>query len=95
MTTPTPNNEPRVSDEKNWSDPDENGNVQMPDELEPLYNKLGFQLRFHTISGKGETATLVHMTRIAEEFFQYRLSQIREEKCQFNTLFGLTFMVTK
>lgn len=46
-----------------------NDAIDVPDDLMQLYNKLAFQLRFHTISGKGEVETLASMTRIAEEFF--------------------------
>ena len=63
------NKETPSDKQTNWSIPDENGNIDMPDELEPLFNKLGFQLRFHTISGKGEIETLAAMTYIAQKFF--------------------------
>lgn len=49
--------------------PDENGNVELPDHLEKLFHKLGMQLRFHTISGKNEYLTIIHMCQIAEEYF--------------------------
>jgi len=55
---------------KHWNDePDENNMIDVPDELMPLMNKLGMQLRFHTISDKGETLTIIHMVRIAQKFF--------------------------
>jgi len=50
--------------------PDENGNVELPDHLEPLFHKLGMQLRFHTLSGKNEFLTVIHMCEIAEDYFQ-------------------------
>jgi hypothetical protein len=43
--------------------------VEMPDELDPLFHKLGMQLRFHTISDKSEGQTLVDMVYIAQKFF--------------------------
>lgn len=52
-----------------------NENINVPDDLDPLINKLGFQLRFHTISGKGEVETLCSMARIAEEFFHKKYKQ--------------------
>ena len=49
---------------------DKDGNVELPDHLEPLFQKLGMQMRFHTISGKNELLTVIHMCQIAEEFFR-------------------------
>jgi len=43
--------------------------INVPDDLMPLLNKLGMQLRFHTISDAGETITLCRMTAIAQKFF--------------------------
>lgn len=43
--------------------------IDIPDELMPLFNKIGMQLRFHTISGKSEVLTIAHILRKAEEFF--------------------------
>ena len=51
------------------------GSIYVPDDLDPLINKLGMQLRFHTISGKGEVETLARMTRIAEEFFHKKYKE--------------------
>ena len=45
------------------------GSIDVPDNLMPLFNKLGFQLRFHTISGKNEVATICSMVWIAQKFF--------------------------
>jgi hypothetical protein len=53
-----------------WSsDPDKEGNIEIPDALEPLFNKLGMQLRMHTISGKNEIQTVADMVWIADKFF--------------------------
>lgn len=55
---------------KDWNkDGDENNDVEFPDELIPLYNKLGIQLRFHTISDKPEAGTIIDMLWIAQKFF--------------------------
>lgn len=51
-----------------WTKP-KDGIIEMPDHLDPLFHKLGMQLRFHTLSGKNEMTTICHMVRIAEEFF--------------------------
>ena len=54
---------------KDWTEPDDKGNIEVPDELMPLYNQIGMQLRFHTISGKNEILTIAHMVQCAQEFF--------------------------
>lgn len=48
---------------------DEKGNIQLPDELDMLFNKLGMQMRFHTISDKNEAQTVADMVWIAQKFF--------------------------
>jgi len=55
---------------KNWSIPDEKGIVNVPDELEALVNYVGMQLRFHTISGKTENATIVSIVYKSQKFFE-------------------------
>jgi hypothetical protein len=52
-----------------WNKPDKDGNVDIPDYLDKLFNKLGMQMRFHTISGIPEAQAVVNMTWIAEKFF--------------------------
>lgn len=48
--------------------------IDIPDPLMPLFNKIGMQLRFHTISGKGEVQTVAHILWNAQKFFhQFRL----------------------
>ena len=44
--------------------------IKVPDNLVPLWNNLLTQLRFHTISGKGEVETIVSMVWIAQKFFK-------------------------
>jgi hypothetical protein len=49
------------------------GVIHVPDELDPLINKIAFQLRFHTICGKGQEETICSMVAIAQKFFhEYR-----------------------
>jgi len=55
--------------ENHWNTPTQEGTINMPDELDPLFNKLGMQLRFHTISGKNEFHTIADMVYIAHKFF--------------------------
>lgn len=52
-----------------WSIPDEQGNIDVPDELMPLFNKIGMQLRFHTLSDKNEILTVAHILMAAQKFF--------------------------
>ncbi len=57
-------------EDKRWSEPNEDGIISVPDELDALVNKVGFQLRFHTISGKGEIQTVCDIVYIAEKYFK-------------------------
>lgn len=54
---------------EDWTKPDTNETVDVPDHLMPLLNKIGTQLRFHAISGKSEVLTAVHILRQSEVFF--------------------------
>lgn len=63
---------------EDWNtEPDETGNIHIPDELDALVNKFGTQLRFHTISDKGEVQTVVDMVYIAQKFFTEHPELIR------------------
>lgn len=55
--------------EKKWNEPDKDGNINVPDYLDALTNKVGFQIRFHTISGKNEIQTICDIVYLAEKFF--------------------------
>jgi hypothetical protein len=54
---------------ENWCEADKDGNINIPDHLDKLINKVGFQLRFHTISDKNEIQTVCDIVRISEEYF--------------------------
>lgn len=41
----------------------------LPEKFKPLFNQFLTQLRFHTISGKDEAETVMHMVNIVESFF--------------------------
>lgn len=73
-----------MNKEGRWSsDPDKDGNIEIPDELDQLYHKLGMQLRMHTISGKNEIQTIADMVWIADKFFdQKNKSRIRTRGVQ-------------
>jgi hypothetical protein len=44
-----------------WTEPTKEGVINVPDLLDPLLNKLGMQMRLHTISGKNEVQTVCVM----------------------------------
>jgi hypothetical protein len=54
---------------ENWTEPvgDE---INVPDILMPLFNKVGIQIRFHTISGKNEILTIAHIVENSRIFFR-------------------------
>jgi len=52
--------------------------VQIPDEFADIFNRIGFQMRFVTVSGKNEILAVVHILRKAEVFFhEYYSKQIK------------------
>lgn len=56
-----------------WTDPKkrEDGTefIDVPDELMPLFEKVGFQLRLHTIANKDEVKTVASIVYLAQKFF--------------------------
>jgi hypothetical protein len=60
----------KIEDQKHWSEADENGVIHVPDYLDKLVNKVGMQIKFHTISGKNEIQTVCDIVAIAEKFFK-------------------------
>ncbi|UZR95954.1 hypothetical protein [Chondrinema litorale] len=56
--------------EINYIQPDNEGNIEIPEHLVILFNKLLTQLRFHTISGKNEMLAILHSCQIAEAYFR-------------------------
>lgn len=52
-----------------WNIADKDGNIDLPDELFPLFNKVGIQIRLHRISGKNEYATIADIIYLAHKFF--------------------------
>ena len=49
---------------ENWNKADKDGNIDVPDYLMPLLDKIGMQLRLHTISGKNEIQTVCDLSLI-------------------------------
>lgn len=52
-----------------WAEPNKDGNINVPDELDDLVNKIAIQLRFHTISGKNEIMAICDAAYNAQKFF--------------------------
>jgi len=55
---------------KDWTTPDEKGTIHVPDELDPLVNKVAFQIQFVRLSGKNYVQATCDIVRIAQEFFK-------------------------
>lgn len=64
----------------NWSIP-VNGIVHIPDYLDPLFNSIATQIKFHKHSGKGEMAAVCSMVYAAEQFFAKRENENIEAAC--------------
>lgn len=62
---------------KDWTEVT-NDNIDVPDKLMPLFNKVGTQLRFHTISGKNEVLTVAHIIWNAQKFFRENPELVNE-----------------
>lgn len=45
------------------------GVIHVPDELDPLINKIAFQIGFLIHSGKSENETICHIAYNAQKFF--------------------------
>ena len=52
---------------KDWTVADKDGNINVPDRLDNLLNRIGFQLRLVTISGLNEIECLARMVKGADE----------------------------
>jgi len=59
----------KTGQKKHWSEADESGIIHVPDYLDPIINRVGTQIRFHTISGKTEIQTVADIVAIAQDFF--------------------------
>lgn len=54
--------------------------INIPDELMPLFNKMATQIRFHTISGKGEVETCAHILWNVHKFYAENPGLLEEIK---------------
>lgn len=62
--------------------PDEKGNIDVPDELMPLFDKIGMQFRFHKLSGKNEILAIAHCCQLAQDFFMQNPELIKNSEQQ-------------
>lgn len=54
---------------KDWNKADKDGIINIPDHLDKAVNKVGMQLRFHTMSGKNEIQTICDIVYGLESYF--------------------------
>lgn len=63
-----------------WITPTKEGFINVPDELDPLVNKIGMHLRIHTISqATSEPQAVCNMVYAAEQFFKNQLTSKDKE----------------
>jgi len=53
-----------------WTVADSEGVLHIPDELDKIFNKVGMQMRFVTISGKNEVQAVAHIVYNCQKFFK-------------------------
>lgn len=63
------NNPNKIAELHDWTKI-EDKTISVPDELDGIINKVGMQLRLHTISGKGEVQTVCHIVYNCQKFFK-------------------------
>lgn len=61
---------PKLSED--WTEV-KDGGIDVPDELDPLLNKIGMQMQFVQYADKNPTLAVCHILRLAEEFFHKQL----------------------
>ena len=54
---------------ENWVEPIDDS-IDVPDVLMPLFNKVGMQIKFHTISGENEILTIARIVEVSRQFFR-------------------------
>lgn len=70
--------ENKTAEEQDWTVPDKDDIIHIPDRLDKLFNRLGTQLRFHTISDKNEVLTIAHMTKIADDHASLQCAEMKK-----------------
>ena len=56
-----------------WTKPIDN-TIDVPDELMPLFNKVGIQVKLMIISGKNEVQTIADIVELSRKFFKDKLN---------------------
>ena len=56
--------------ETNWNKADENGIINVPDELDGLINKVGMQFNFVQFSGKNQNQAICDIVKGCQDFFE-------------------------
>ena len=56
-----------------WTKPIDD-TIDVPDELMPLFNKVGMQVKLMTISGKNEVQTIADIVELSRKFFKDKLN---------------------
>ena len=57
---------------------DEEGNINVPDHLDEMVNKVGNQILLHTISGKNQVQTIVDIVHGMEQHFNKDILKFKE-----------------
>lgn len=72
-------NKPETPDLKDWSKPNAEGIISVPDELDPLINSIAFQVKLSTISKLfGEAEMICRIGYVAQKFFQKYFNQKKQ-----------------
>jgi hypothetical protein len=62
----------------NWTEPDKDGNINIPDELKPLFRELRMKLSFYGINCRNELQTVLDMTYVADKFYSEKINTQQE-----------------
>ena len=61
---------PKKLEITDWNIADSEGTIHIPDELDGIFNRVGMQVRFHTVSGKNEIQTFADIVHKCQKFFK-------------------------
>ena len=65
-----------VKEKQNWNKADKDGNINVPDYLDGMVNKVGNQFNLVRLSGKNEIQAICDITRGFEKFYNERNKNI-------------------
>jgi hypothetical protein len=71
---------------KDWTTPDAEGNIHVPDAYDKLVNSIGIQMNFVLLSDKNPIQAVCDITSIAEKFFVDRIKHILLQKIEVGVL---------